>query len=162
MEQLGSPPSYSSPRASVLTRCVCHCVAHVVHFLKRFRLYSDLVNDALTELAYDAGLAGLSYSFSDTTTGLYVFASGYNDKLSTLVKHILQKARELEAKPDRLEIMKELVSMRVIYFSLAHSAGRTVGERVAQFLFRPVLHLIRLLWSLPTRRETVDHRRTNE
>ncbi|KAF7778613.1 hypothetical protein Agabi119p4_2958 [Agaricus bisporus var. burnettii] len=108
-----SPPSYSSPRASVLTR-----------------LYSDLVNDALTELAYDAGLAGLSYSFSDTTTGLYVFASGYNDKLSTLVKHILQKARELEAKPDRLEIMKELLEKewRNFFFGQSYTLSDYFGR----------------------------------
>jgi len=63
----------------------------------------------LTEFAYDADLAGLSYHFSDTTTGLYVFAGGYNDNLATLIRVVMQKARELEAKPDRLAVMKEQV-----------------------------------------------------
>jgi insulysin len=63
----------------------------------------------LTEVAYDADLAGLSYRFSDTTTGLHVSLRGYNDKLPTLVKTVLQKAKELQAKPDRLTVMKEQV-----------------------------------------------------
>lgn len=151
MDQSGSLASYNTPRASVLTRCARYSVSHIVYFLKAFRLYADLVTDALTELAYDAELAGLSYSISDTTTGLYVFATGYNDKISTLVKYVLQKARQLEVKPDRLEIMKELVSPHVVYFSFTHTAGYTVGERVAELFLRAVLHLIRLLWSLSTR-----------
>lgn len=79
------------------------------------RLYTDLVNDALTEFAYDADLAGLSYHFSNTTTGLYVQISGYNDKLATLMKDVLQKAKGLKAKPDRLAVMKEQVNICASY-----------------------------------------------
>ncbi|KAF9454625.1 insulin-degrading enzyme [Macrolepiota fuliginosa MF-IS2] len=90
MLDIRSPASYASPRAAVLTR-----------------LYTDLVNDALTEFAYDADLAGLSYHFSNTTTGLYVYTGGYNDKLATLIKDVLRKARGLKAKPDRLAVARE-------------------------------------------------------
>lgn len=106
-----SPASYVSPRAAVLTRCTYYRFKIVIQPLKYFRLYTDLVNDELTEFAYDAGLAGLSYHFSHSTTGLYVYTSGYNDKLPILVKSVLQKARELEAKTDRLAVMKEQVSL---------------------------------------------------
>ncbi len=74
------------------------------------RLYTDLVNDALTEFAYDADLAGLTYGFSNSTTGLYVSLNGYNDKLAILVQNVLHKARGLKVKPDRLAVMKEEVS----------------------------------------------------
>ena len=63
----------------------------------------------MTEFAYDADLAGLSYHFSDTSTGLYVFTGGYNDNLATLIQVVMQKARELRARPDRLAVMKEQV-----------------------------------------------------
>lgn len=106
--ELCSPASYVTPRAAALTR---YLISFNHETFSKFssRLYTDLVNDALTEFAYDADLAGLSYHFSDTTTGLYVFAGGYNDNLATLIRVVMQKARELEAKPDRLAVMKEQV-----------------------------------------------------
>ncbi|KAF9000402.1 Metalloenzyme, LuxS/M16 peptidase-like protein [Cyathus striatus] len=87
---LRSPVGNASPRTSVLTR-----------------LYSDLVNDSLTEYAYDADLAGLSYNFIQHTTGLYVSMNGYNDKMAVLVQHVLEKIKGLVVNPERLAIIKE-------------------------------------------------------
>ncbi|TFK42449.1 Metalloenzyme, LuxS/M16 peptidase-like protein [Crucibulum laeve] len=85
-----SPIGNASARASMLTR-----------------LYSDIVNDSLTEFAYDADLAGLSYNFIQHTTGLYVAMNGYNDKMPVLVKHVLEKVKGLIVRPDRLAVLKE-------------------------------------------------------
>lgn len=87
---LRSPGANASARASVLTR-----------------LYSDLVNDSLTEFSYDADLAGLSYNFAPHQTGLYVTMNGYNDKMSVLVRHVLEKVKGLAADPKRLAVIKE-------------------------------------------------------
>lgn len=104
MIDIRSPASYATPRAAVVTR-----------------LYTDLVNDTLTEFAYDADLAGLSYHFSNTTTGLYVFTGGYNDKLATLIRAVMEKARKLKAKPDRLAVMKEQIAREWRNFFLGQS-----------------------------------------
>ncbi|PCH37702.1 hypothetical protein WOLCODRAFT_135782 [Wolfiporia cocos MD-104 SS10] len=71
------------------------------------RLFSDLVNDSLTEFAYDADLAGLTYQFSAQTLGVSVVLSGYNDKLHVLARDVLQRVRNLQIKADRLEVMKD-------------------------------------------------------
>jgi len=73
------------------------------------RLYSDIVNDALTEFSYDADLAGLSYHFVQHTTGLFVAMNGYNDKMSVLVQHVLEKLKGIIVNPERLAVMKEQV-----------------------------------------------------
>lgn len=41
---------------------------------------------------------------------MYISMSGYNDKLSILVKHVLEKLKGLVVSPDRLAVMKEQVS----------------------------------------------------
>lgn len=74
------------------------------------RLYSDIVNDSLTEFSYDADLAGLSYNFVQHTSGLFVSMNGYNDKMTVLVKHVLEKIKGLAVDPTRLAVMKEQVT----------------------------------------------------
>src|SRR5882762_10496480 len=81
------------------------------------RLYADLVNDSLTEYAYDGDLAGLSYNFSLSSLGVFITLSGYNDKLHVLLQHILERVKTLEVKPDRLEVMKEQVRSSISFTS---------------------------------------------
>ncbi|KAE9393647.1 hypothetical protein BT96DRAFT_959011 [Gymnopus androsaceus JB14] len=85
-----SPISNSSSRSVVLTR-----------------LFTDLVTDSLSEFSYDADLAGLSYSCISHTKGIYVTLQGYNDKMSVLVQHVLEKVRNLEVLEDRMRVMIE-------------------------------------------------------
>ncbi|KAI9069108.1 insulin-degrading enzyme [Trametes sanguinea] len=85
-----SPVPNSSARAFVMTR-----------------LFADLVTDSLTEFAYDADLAGLSYYFGAHSLGLYVTLNGYNDKLHVLAKHVLERVRNHTVNSDRLEVMKD-------------------------------------------------------
>ena len=68
------------------------------------------MTDALTEYSYDADLAGLTYSFEASSLGFYVAISGYNDKLHVLLRDVLEKAKSLEVRADRLGIMKEKVN----------------------------------------------------
>ncbi|KAF8798143.1 hypothetical protein BYT27DRAFT_7124234 [Phlegmacium glaucopus] len=75
------------------------------------RLYSDIVNDSLTEFAYDADLAGLSYNLVPHSSGMFIMMSGYNDKMSVLVRHILEKVKGLVVDPQRLSVKKEQVRL---------------------------------------------------
>jgi insulysin len=68
------------------------------------------VSDALNEYAYDADIAGLAYSFQASSLGFYVTVSGYNDKLHVLLRNVLGKAKSLEVRADRLEVMVEKVN----------------------------------------------------
>lgn len=73
------------------------------------RLYTEIVTDSLTEFSYDADLAGLEYNFASHSLGLWVTLSGYNDKLSVLARHVLQKIKDIQVSPERLEVIKEQV-----------------------------------------------------
>ncbi|KAI0282121.1 Metalloenzyme, LuxS/M16 peptidase-like protein [Russula aff. rugulosa BPL654] len=85
-----TPLAIESPIASVLTK-----------------LYAALVADALNEYSYDADLAGLSYLFEVSSLGFFVAITGYNDKLHVLLRDVLVKARDLEVRADRLDVMIE-------------------------------------------------------
>lgn len=76
---------------------------------KSFRLYADLVDHSLTEFAYDADLAGLSYTFTPHNLGILISLSGYNDKLHVLGRAVFNKARNLVIRSDELNIVKERV-----------------------------------------------------
>ena len=68
------------------------------------------MNDALNEYAYDADLAGLAYSFETSSLGFCIVVSGYNDKLHVLLRDVLGKAKSLEVRADRLDVMIEKVN----------------------------------------------------
>jgi len=74
-----------------------------------FRLFADLVGDSLTEFSYDADLAGLSYHYASHSFGTQLVIGGYNDKLPVLLRHIFEKIKGLEVKPERLSVTKEQV-----------------------------------------------------
>lgn len=107
---MNSPVANSSARAAVMTRFVAiQLPAPRSPTDTLFRLFADLVTDSLTEFAYDADLAGLSYNFSHQSLGLYVALSGYNDKLHLLLRTVLERAKSLQVNPDRLAVMKDQV-----------------------------------------------------
>ncbi|EKU21330.1 insulysin [Nannochloropsis gaditana CCMP526] len=59
------------------------------------RLYNMLLRDELNEFAYEAAMAGLSYSVTTRTTGLSVKVSGYSHKLPVLLEKVAGKAKGL-------------------------------------------------------------------
>lgn len=72
-------------------------------------LLVELLNDALSEITYDASLAGLNYSVGGQMTGLYIAFGGYNDKLPVLVNTVIEKLKTFTIDPARLKIMTEKV-----------------------------------------------------
>ena len=109
--EMRTPVAIESPIASVLTKYVDNMVLGLgLPAECRYRLYASLVADALIEYSYDADLAGLTYSFEVSSLGFFVTITGYNDKLHVLLRDVLVKARDLEVRADRLDVMIEKVS----------------------------------------------------
>jgi insulysin len=73
------------------------------------RTYVDLVEDSLNAYAYDADIAGLGYSVSESTQGLMVELNGFNDKISVLLEKVLLGLRDLDVKQERFDVAKERV-----------------------------------------------------
>lgn len=88
-----SPLAYISPRHSVLTQ-----------------LYCSVLRDSLVEFSYYAEVAGLNYSLENTSEGLTLIVSGYNDKISRLLQTITERMVSLAVKPDRFKVLKEQMS----------------------------------------------------
>ena len=73
------------------------------------RLYVNLVEDSLNEYAYDAEIAGLDYSLSESAQGLTIELNGFNDKMSVLLEKVLLGVRDLEVKQERFDAIKQKV-----------------------------------------------------
>ncbi|KIJ44353.1 hypothetical protein M422DRAFT_67605 [Sphaerobolus stellatus SS14] len=71
------------------------------------RMYTNLINDALTEYSYDASLAGLNYRCHGVERGLFFSVGGYNDKIPVLAKTVLDKMKNIKVDPARFEVLKE-------------------------------------------------------
>ncbi|KAH7889516.1 Metalloenzyme, LuxS/M16 peptidase-like protein [Phlebopus sp. FC_14] len=95
------------PKASVVMEIRSPLVAHNPRAAVLTRLFSDLVNDSLTEYTYDADLAGLGYNFGAYSLGVAISLKGYNDKLPELAKRIVEAVKNLQVRQDRLDVMKE-------------------------------------------------------
>ena len=122
------PPTIYSPFQSPQYICSCSCDNEVrvlsanIFFSKRgFRLYGEIVIDSLTEHAYDANLAGLSYELKSHYCGLSIQMKGYNDKMFVLAQHILNKIKGLVVDPRRLFVIKEKVTFpfKLFHFSVS-------------------------------------------
>lgn len=74
-------------------------------------LFSDLVNDSLTEYTYDADLAGLAYNLGAHSLGVSISLKGYNDKLHELTRRIIEAIKNLQVRQNRLDVMKEKVNV---------------------------------------------------
>ncbi|OQR96462.1 insulin-degrading-like enzyme, metalloprotease family M16A [Achlya hypogyna] len=80
---LQSPAIYVSPTTAVLTD-----------------MYVRAVKDRLTELTYDAELAGMRYSLSFSSKALELYGGGYSDKLPALLARIVQAMAAFELEPE--------------------------------------------------------------
>ena len=74
------------------------------------RLFVDLVEDSLSEITYDASLAGLHYSVATEKEGLYVSVRGFNDKLPVLLGTVIDRLKNINVREDRLKVFVEQVS----------------------------------------------------
>lgn len=110
---LKSPIIYASPENSV-----------------KARLFTELVRDALEEYSYDAELAGLQYTVSLDSRGLFLDLSGYNDKLPVLLEQVAVTMRDLEIKDDRFGIVKERLTRGYDNWQL-QSSYQQVGDYIS-------------------------------
>ena len=72
-------------------------------------MFVDLVEDALSEISYDATLAGLHYELANTTKGLELSVRGYNDKLPVLLSTVVDMLKQVEIREERLKVFSEQV-----------------------------------------------------
>jgi hypothetical protein len=121
------------------------------------RLYTAIVTDALNEYSYDAELAGLVYSFEVSSLGFCISITGYNDKLHVLLRDVLLRAKEVEVRADRLDVIIEKVKdlssdTQLMTFNILCIDQTRLGE-----LFPwSKLSIIGLLRTLPYEREAMD------
>jgi insulysin len=100
---------------------------------------ASLITDALTEFAYDAELAGLSYGISEAADGLSLTVGGYNEKAHVLLKRVLEKARTLVIDPDRFEVTKEQVPFFVpLQLNNSHSCLSSSKTTRTSTLISPI------------------------
>ncbi len=59
---------------------------------------------------------------------MYITLQGYNDKMSVLVKHVLEKVKNLEVLPDRMLVMIEQVCFVVGMLSCPQLTTLTFTE----------------------------------
>lgn len=67
------------------------------------------MQDSLNEFAYYPTLAGLKFSVLSGSAGIEIWVEGYNDKLHLLLKTVVERLKNLEIKPDRVEIYRNLL-----------------------------------------------------
>jgi len=72
-------------------------------------LATELLVDELTEFSYDAGIAGLYYSLYNTKVGVRLILKGYNHKLKTLYKTILNRITNFSINPERFPLILEMM-----------------------------------------------------
>lgn len=112
------------------------------------RLFADLVGDSLTEFSYNADLAGLSYTYASHSFGTYLVVWGYNDKLPLLLHHIFEKIKGLKVKPDRLNVMKEQVRIRVQFSGLCVMTISKAQTELGELLLGPNVPNFRVLYKI--------------
>ncbi|KAI0952754.1 hypothetical protein AcW1_007154 [Taiwanofungus camphoratus] len=112
--------AYGTPRQATMTR-----------------LLADLTEDALSEMTYDAALAGLACSVTNHTHGLLISVSGYNDKLPLLLQTALTKLRDLVVDPGRLKVIAEQV--RLGYENHYFDQPSNLSEVFASWLLMPMI-----------------------
>ncbi|GAA5915532.1 hypothetical protein JCM5296_001752 [Sporobolomyces johnsonii] len=89
----------------------------VVHSVQS-RLFTELIRDSLNEYAYDAELAGLSYSFDQQADGILLSVDGYNDKLPVLVEVIVKRMKEYQVDEKRFSIIVDQLRRLYVNFRL--------------------------------------------
>ncbi|GAX77819.1 hypothetical protein CEUSTIGMA_g5262.t1 [Chlamydomonas eustigma] len=87
-----SPEAYNSPEHAHMTK-----------------LFVALVEDELSELSYDAELAGLQYAVSNTQSGFGLSVSGYSHKLLVLLEEVLGRIFGFVVREDRLTLVAERI-----------------------------------------------------
>ncbi|KAL1511204.1 hypothetical protein AB1Y20_006018 [Prymnesium parvum] len=73
------------------------------------RIFTKLLEDELTEYAYDAACASLDYSVYNCSTGLRVMLSGYSHKMPVLLEKVIGKMVNAQLDEERFHAIKDVV-----------------------------------------------------
>ncbi|XP_020092162.1 insulin-degrading enzyme-like 1, peroxisomal isoform X2 [Ananas comosus] len=98
---------FLTPKAYIIIDFNCPLANHTPDQEILTSLYVRLLLDYLNAFAYDADIAGLSYSIQQTVTGFQVRVAGFNDKLKILLDDIISQIEKFEVKLDRFSVLKE-------------------------------------------------------
>jgi len=77
------------------------------------QLYTDLVNDGLTDFRYDASRAGSGYGLSTSRRGLQIRLYGYSDRLQVLLDTLLVELTDPGMTPQRFTQLKSDLQRRL-------------------------------------------------
>lgn len=70
-------------------------------------MFVNLFRDQLNEYLYDAELAGLRFSVSNTSNGVSLAISGYSHKQHVLLSKVIEQMFDFNFCPKRFDIIKE-------------------------------------------------------
>jgi len=98
---------FNLPKAVIYTELFSPLAYLDPHHTNLLHMFVQLYRDALTEYAYAAELAGLTYSLSNSKYGLTLNIKGYNDKQQVLLEKVLDKVTSFTVDPKRFEILKD-------------------------------------------------------
>jgi insulysin len=115
------------PKANVIVSLKNPLIYASAQSSVKARLFTELVRDALEEYSYDAELAGLEYTVSLDSRGLFLDISGYNDKLPVLLEQVAATLRDIKIKDDRFAIVKERLTRGYDNWQL-QSSYQQVGD----------------------------------
>lgn len=91
-------------------------------------MYTQCVNESLNELAYPAGLAGLSYSFGSDYEGIYFSINGYGGSAEILFDHVLDHMQNFRISEETFAAIKDR-TVRGLENSSRQDAWRIVRTR---------------------------------
>lgn len=112
-------------------------------------LFAELVEDELTDVAYQAKLAGLSFQVENGKEGLSVVVHGYNEKAPSLLKSVLKTFNDFKPKEDRFNVTKEKIAR--IYKNFYYKNPYNLVTPIFSNLLND------RSWAIEDRQEALDH-----
>lgn len=102
--------------------------------------YQQCVSEALNEIAYTAGVAGLQFSLSAELEGVTVVIQGYDDAAPRLLDAVMENLKEINISEERFDAIKDRMIRGLDSFRLS-DAWRILLERrrslIREFHYRP-------------------------
>lgn len=127
--------SFRTPKLDVTLLAETPVVAATARAEIQTRLYLDLVDDALSEIRYQAGMAGSGYGLSQNDRGLQLRLYGYSDRLPVLMDTLLVELTEHEIDQERFARLKSDLERRLRNTREDPVLNQTF-RRLGQFLVR--------------------------
>ena len=114
---------FGQPKAFVVFQLLTKEVSSSAKKAALANMYEFALTDKLTEYAYDAGLAGLTYDVRVVPRGVRLTIGGYNDKLQKFAEYVSKKASSdfkdvLPKDENEFERYKDLLSRTFAAFDV--------------------------------------------